>query len=94
MTWTAVTDDEVRMLGLDGKFGQSTAWLVRNASQTQLSIARHYGGLTWNDQHYTYMPATDELISDDALKAVQKLRKQHKALDTMAEISQQLGLYE
>lgn len=94
MTWAAITDDEVLTLGLEGKLSQATAWLYRNVSQTQLSIARLTMGCKISGQHYVYCPPTDELIRDDVLKAVQQLRKRHKALADLAEVSQQLGLYE
>lgn len=66
--------------------GQQIAWT--GVSHTQLSIARHYGGIVFNGQHYTYMPATDELIRDDVLKLVMKARvaaaKAAKAADKQA----------
>jgi len=94
MNWAAITDDEVLTLGLDGKLSQATAWLYRNVSQTQLSIARLTMGCKINGQHYVYCPPTDELIRDDVLKAVQQLRKQHQALDSLVQTQEQLGLYE
>jgi hypothetical protein len=94
MTWTAITDDEVRTLGLDGKLSQATEWLYRNVSKTQLSIAWITMGLRINGHHYVYCPPTDELIRDDVLKAVQRLRKQHQALDRLVRTQEQMGLYE
>ena len=41
---------------------------IRHVSMTQLSIARHYGGIKYNGHEYTYLPATDELIRNDVLK--------------------------
>ena len=43
----------------------------------QFSIARfpQYMGCTFQGKHYTYCPTTDELIRDDVLKEVTKLRK-------------------
>lgn len=53
---------------------------------TQLSIARHYGGIKFNGQHYTYQPVCsihgkdcDVLIRDDVLKARAKASKQVKS---------------
>lgn len=46
-----------------------------NVSQGFFSIARHYGGLTFQDCHYTYMPGHDECVRDDVLRLVAKLRK-------------------
>ena len=42
------------------------------------SIARHYGGITFNKEHYTYIPPTDELIRDDVLKWKQKQTKKEQ----------------
>lgn len=94
MSWTAITADEISTLDISGKLHTRTAWLYQGVSQTQLSIARHYGGMQVNGEHYVYCYPTDELIRQDVFSAVQKLRKQHKALDAMAEFSQQLGLYD
>ena len=94
MTWHAITDDEILTLGLTTDMHQRSAWLYRDVSQTQLSIARYTMGCKINGESYVYCPPTDELIRSDVLKAVQKLRKQHEALDKLAETSQQLGLYE
>lgn len=58
---------------------QNTPYLIRHVSQTQLSIARHYGGIIFNGSAYTYDPTTDELVRDDILKFVMKLRKKAKA---------------
>jgi len=41
---------------------------MTNVSMTQLSIARHYGGINFNGNHYVYNPVTDELIRADVLK--------------------------
>lgn len=69
--WAAVFD----------KWPGNLALAYNNVSQTQLSIARYYGGIKINGNHYTYMP-TDELIRDDVLKFVTKLRKAKKAEPT------------
>ena len=46
-----------------------------NVSMGFFSIARHYGGCTFQDCHYTYMPGHDECVRDDVLRLVTKLRK-------------------
>ena len=89
-----ITPDEWAALKLDGKLHQRSAWLYQRVSQTQLSIARHYGGITVNDESYVYCPPTDELIRGDVLKALGKLRKRRDALDKLAADAQQMGLYE
>lgn len=52
-----------------------TPFAIYNVTQTQFSIARHYGGIDYNGSHYTYFPAHDELIRDDVLKHVTTRRK-------------------
>ena len=89
-----ITPDEWAALKLDGKLHQRSAWLYQRVSQTQLSIARHYGGIAVNDESYVYCPPTDELIRGDVLKALGKLRKSRDALDKLAADAQQMGLYE
>ena len=76
-----ITPDEWASLALDAKLHQRSAWLYQRVSQTQLSIARHYGGIAVNDESYVYCPPTDELIRGDVLKALGKLRKSRDALD-------------
>jgi len=46
-----------------------------NVSRGFFSIARHYGGCTFQGCHYTYMPGHDECVRDDVLRLVTKLRK-------------------
>lgn len=89
-----ITPDEWAALKLDDKLHQRSAWLYQCVSQTQLSIARHYGGITVNDESYVYCPPTDELIRGDVLKALGKLRKRRDAPDKLAADAQQMGLYE
>jgi len=51
---------------------------MTNVSMTQLSIARHYGGCTYQGDSYTYLPHTDELIRDDVLKWQRKQKRAAK----------------
>ena len=53
-------------------------FMVRGFSQTQFSITRHYGGVVFKGQHYTYLPATDELIRDDVAKWLAKRRMEER----------------
>ena len=46
-----------------------------NVSMGFFSIARHYGGCTFQGCHYTYMPGHDDCVRDDVLRLVTKLRK-------------------
>lgn len=48
---------------------------VLHVSQTQFSVARHYGGMQFQGYRYTYNPKTDELVRDDVLKWLKKQRK-------------------
>lgn len=49
---------------------------ITGISSSIFSIARHYGGMTCQGCHYTYMGAQfDECVRDDVLKLVTKIRK-------------------
>lgn len=56
-----------------------------NVSKTQMSIARHYGGMKVNGRAYTYDPTTDTLVRDDVVrreaKAKRKTTKKSKGTD-------------
>ena len=55
-----------------------TPYGMTNVSMTQLSIARHYGGCTYQGDSYTYLPHTDELIRDDVLNWQRKQKRAAK----------------
>jgi hypothetical protein len=42
------------------------------------SLARMYGGMTYQGCRYTYFPAHDECVRDDVIKIVAKRRKTHE----------------
>jgi hypothetical protein len=67
-----LTADEVQAAQ---KLHQRAPYALCNVSQGFFSIARHYGGLTFQGCHYTYMPGHDECVRDDVLRLVTKLRK-------------------
>lgn len=49
---------------------------VTGISTSIFSVARHFGGMTYQGCNYTYMGAQfDECVRDDVLKMVTKLRK-------------------
>ena len=50
------------------KLHRRTPYGMTGVSQTQFSIARHCGGIQFNGDQYTYLPATDELIRADVLR--------------------------
>lgn len=61
--------ESTALFGLDQcPLHKRTPFGIRNVSMTQLSIARHYGGIEYNGDKYTYLPKTDELIRNDVLK--------------------------
>ncbi len=54
---------------------RKTPYLIRGVSQSYFSVARYYGGATFNGSSYIYFAATDELVRDDIVKLVKKLRR-------------------
>jgi hypothetical protein len=56
-----------------------TPYGMTNISQTQFSIARHYGGLKFQGDSYTYLPQTDELIRDDVWRWKRRQARKAKA---------------
>ena len=63
---------------LKSKFGSDTNVAYANISQTQLSVARHYGSANIQGKHYLYNPADDSLIREDVVKWVAKRNKAEK----------------
>lgn len=55
------------------------------------SIARHYGGLTFQGCDYTYMPGHDECVRNDVLLMVTKMRKAGQKADPAAQPALDLG---
>ena len=70
-----LTEKEIEDLQ-DSKLQQDTPFAIYDVSYGMFSIARHYGGATFNDAHYTYFPEHDQLIRDDVLRWAKKYRKQ------------------
>jgi hypothetical protein len=54
---------------------QRAPYALCNVSRGYFSIARHYGGCTFNGCSYTYIEGHDECVRDDVLKMVRKMRK-------------------
>ena len=73
-----LTEDELMMIQL---LPTGAPYVISHASQTQFSIARHYGGCKFNGHEYTYVPTTDELIRLDFFKLVTKERKKKAKAD-------------
>ena len=55
-----------------------TPYVICGVSQTQFSVARSFGGCTFNGDAYTYFPATDELVRRDVLKWRGKQKRKAK----------------
>jgi hypothetical protein len=55
-----------------------TPYLIAGVSRSQFSIARHYGGTTYNGEAYTYIHETDELVRDDVLRLLVKLLREQR----------------
>ena len=72
-----LTQSEIDALQLS-KLDRDTPFAISGVSNGQLSIARHYGGCTFQGKKYIYMPLTDELIRDDVMKWLEKYRKRQK----------------
>ena len=45
-----------------------TPHAIGGVVNSQMSIARHYGGLRYNGENYVYIPADDTLVRVDVLK--------------------------
>lgn len=63
-------------------------YIMQAVSYGQLSIARYYGGCTYNKVHYVYIPATDELLRDDVVKWLKTYRKKAKKQEPQAELKE------
>lgn len=61
------------------KLHKRAPFALCNVSQGFFSIARHCGGLVFQDCRYTYMEGHDECVRDDVLKMVRKMRKSKAA---------------
>lgn len=51
-------------------------YLIMGVSNSQFSVARHFGGITYQGVGYVYIPTTDELIRRDALALVERRRRE------------------
>lgn len=62
----------------EAKFGWDAAVAYSNITQTQFSIARHFGGLKVNGHHFIYNPIDDSLMRVDVLAWLKKEMKAKK----------------
>jgi len=75
-----LTQAEYDQLLLDDQIeGGKPQLLYRHISHGQLSLARRSMGARINGYHYVYNPMTDELLREDAVKSLAKMRKAEKA---------------
>lgn len=82
-----ITEEELETIRQSGlNFTKSPA-IISGVSQSQFSIARHYGGCLAYGKNYVYAPPTDELIRADVVKALAKIRRdaEKSRLKVMAE---------
>lgn len=74
-----LTQAEYDQLLLDDLIAGGKPQLIyRHISHGQLSIARYSGGAWINGCYYVYNPITDELLREDTVKALAKMRKAAK----------------
>lgn len=52
-----------------------------HVSETQLSIARYYGGCIFNGKQYIYNPDDDTLTREDVFKKENKIAKETRRLE-------------
>ena len=55
-----------------------TPYIITGVSRSMFSVARLVGSCNFQGQGYTYNPVTDELVRNDVLKFVHKIRKEAK----------------
>ena len=84
-----LTEDEMESLQTSN-LPRKTPFAIQGVMNTQLSIARFYGGIRYNGDGYTYMPDGDELIRDDVLIFITKLRKKKRKTEKAEFTSKQM----
>ena len=72
------TPAEIELLKV-GKWANETI-AYRDVSMTQLSIARHYGGIRVGQHFFVYIPSTDELSRQDVMTFLRVLRSRLKVV--------------
>jgi Rps23 Pro-64 3,4-dihydroxylase Tpa1-like proline 4-hydroxylase len=60
---------------IEQKFGANTSIAYAGVSNTQLSIARHFGGCKIQGHRFVYNPTEDSLIREDVVKWIAKRKK-------------------
>ena len=69
-----LTEQEIIALN-ESTLSTATPFAISGVTNSQLSIARYYGGCSYQGKHYIYMPMTDELVRDDVMAWLAKYRK-------------------
>lgn len=67
-----LTDDELNAVQ---HLHRRAPYAITGISQGFFSIARHYGGMKYQDCSYTYVSGADECVRDDVFKLVMKMRR-------------------
>jgi len=64
---------------IEAKFGfnESERYMYGNVSQTQFSIARHYGGVRINGKYFDYVTDGDLLIREDVFSWIARQMKKN-----------------
>lgn len=60
---------------LKEKFPENESIAYANVSNTQLSVARHFGGCKIEGKEFVYNPTDDSLIRKDVIKWLSKILK-------------------
>ena len=67
-----ITNDQIALLDLSG-LHRRAPFLIDGVLNSQFSIARFYGGIRFNGEHYTYLPGADQLVRNDVLAWLKKI---------------------
>ena len=78
-----MTEKEIDALQ-ETKLDRATPFAISGVSNTQLSVARYFGGCKFQGRNYLYLPETDELLRDDVVKWLKKYRKAQEVDDLVA----------
>ena len=87
-----MSNDEIDALQSSG-LHRKNPYLISGVCNTQLSIARHYGGLVFRGDSYQYIQESDELIRNDVLRWLENRRKEQSKVAAEVE-NKQSGLFE
>lgn len=84
--------DEINALQASG-LDKKTPYIIQNVSETQLSIARYFGGCRYDGVYYTSIPVADEIVRNDVLKWIIKYRKDKEAKEKKINQARQINLF-